>query len=97
MFRSKKRAFRVPIATLEETHNPKKLEEDRKHIIEAAIVRIMKARKTLSHQQLIGETLTQLSFFKPDPKKIRESIESLIEREFLERDQDNRDVYKYLA
>lgn len=95
---------------MDESHNPKKLEEDRGHTIEAAIVRIMKARKTLSHQQLIAEVLTQLSFFRPDVKvlfstrtqliflqKVRRHVEALIEREYLERDENNRDVYKYLA
>jgi len=96
-FSSKSLRFRVPIAALEESHNPKRLEDDRGHTIEAAIVRIMKARKTLSHQQLIAEVLTQLSFFRPDVKKVRRHIEALIEREYLERDQDNRDIYKYLA
>ena len=68
MCSSKRLQFRVPIATLEESHNPKRVEEDRGHTIEASIVRIMKARKTLGHQQLIGEVLTQLSFFRPDVK-----------------------------
>jgi cullin 1 len=62
------RKIRVPMASLDETHNPKRVEEDRSIAIEAAIVRIMKARKTLPHQQLLAEVLAQLAFFRPNPK-----------------------------
>ena len=60
-------------------------------------MRIMKARNTLGHQQLIAEVLAQLSFFKPDPKIIKRRIEALIDREYLERDADNQSTYRYLA
>ena len=77
-------------------HNPKRVEEDRSIAIEAAIVRIMKARKRLKHHQLIAEVLAQLHFFKPQPKTVKKRIEHLIEREYLERDPDDQTVYKYL-
>jgi len=77
---------------------PAGVEEDRRHLVEATIVRIMKARKTLSHNDLIGEALRQSSHrFAADAMYVKRRIESLIEREYLQRDKDDRRVYNYLA
>ena len=76
---------------------PETVQEDRKYLIEAAIVRIMKTRKRLDHLSLVTEVTRQLLIrFKPDPTLIKRRIESLIDREYLERSQDRR-VYNYLA
>jgi cullin 1 len=96
-FSSKMIKVRIPMASLDESHNAKRVEEDRTVAIEAAVVRIMKARKVLTHQQLVAEVLAQLSFFRPNPKVIKRRIENLIEREYLERDPDIANSYKYLA
>lgn len=96
-FTSNMRKIRIPMASLDSTFNTKKVEEDRSIAIEAAVVRIMKARKTLPHQQLLSEVLTQLSFFNPNPRVIKKRIEALIDREYLERSADNPSVYNYLA
>jgi cullin 1 len=53
----------------------------------------MKARKTLKHQQLQAEVLSQLAFFKPNPRVIKKRIESLIDREYLERSAEDSQVY----
>ncbi|XP_022774482.1 cullin-3A-like [Durio zibethinus] len=75
-----------------------RVEEDRKPQIEAAIVRIMKARRVLDHNNIIAEVTKQLqSRFLPNPVVIKKRIESLIEREFLERDKGDRKLYRYLA
>ena len=77
----------------------KRTDDERGIAIEAAIVRIMKQRKTLGHHQLMTETLTQLSSrFSPDVNMIKTKIEALIEREYLERGADpSKPSYKYLA
>jgi len=91
------RKIKIPPPSSEETHNKERVEEDRSIAIEAAIVRIMKARKQLTHQQLVSEVLLQLAFFKPNPKVIKQRIEHLIEREYLERDPQQASFYRYLA
>ena len=96
-FSSNMRKIRIPMASLEAAFNHKKVTEDRSNAIEAAIVRIMKARKTLPHQQLLSEVLAQLSFFEPEARIIKKRIEALIDREYLERSPDNPGVYNYLA
>jgi cullin 1 len=96
-FSCQHRKIKIPPPATEETHNKERVEEDRSIAIEAAIVRIMKMRKQLSHQQLVTEVLTQLAFFKPNPKLIKQRIEHLIEREYLERDPNQASMYRYLA
>ena len=47
----------------------------------------MKSRKEMDHNALIAEVTTQLQArFHANPNAIKKRLESLIEREFLERD-----------
>jgi len=98
--------FKVKIGTVvaqresepENLETRQRVEEDRKPQIEAAIVRIMKSRRTLDHNNIVAEVTKQLqSRFLPNPVVIKKRIESLIEREFLERDKVDRKLYRYLA
>ncbi|KAL8931686.1 MAG: hypothetical protein Q9211_006795 [Gyalolechia sp. 1 TL-2023] len=83
----------------ERQETEKRVELERGQMIEAAIVRTMKQRKELKHQQLITEVIQQLNArFSPDVVLLKKKIESLIEREYLERVGDiDRPAYRYMA
>jgi len=86
---------------LKETNDEQKATEervfqDRQYQIDAAIVRIMKMRKTLSHNLLLTELYNQLKF-PVKPPDLKKRIESLIDRDYMERDKDNANQYNYVA
>ena len=68
--------------------------DDRKLIVQAAIVRVLKMRKRLQHAHLISEVVAQLTTFKPKIAVIKRAIDQLIEKEYMERDGD---AYVYVA
>ena len=103
-FSSKFKRIKVPLISTKEVayeemaNIPHTVEEDRRHQVEAAIVRTMKARKKINHNDLVAEVTRQLyNRFSPNPPFIKKRIESLIEREYLQRDPDDNKVYNYLA
>jgi cullin 3 len=90
--------FNTNSNNINETNLTVTIEEERRHQVEAAIVRIMKARKQMNHNDLIAETTRQLNYlFLPSLQFIKKRIESLIEREFIERHPDDSRLYNYLA
>lgn len=74
-------------------------EGERKLKIEACIVRIMKSRRTLKNTDLISEVMKMSNIyqFKPETKLIKVAIEGLIDKEYLARDQSDRNVYNYIS
>jgi hypothetical protein len=70
----------------------------RKIQVDAAVVRIMKSRKTLSYTELQDLVITQLSKqFMPQPKLIKLRVEDLITREYLRRHDGDQKMLDYLA
>lgn len=83
-YRIRLNAFQMKESTEESTKVNDYILQDRQYQIDAAIVRIMKMRNTLSHKLLISELATQLQFpFKT--ADIKKRIESLIERDYMDR------------
>ncbi|KAH0784280.1 hypothetical protein KY290_003878 [Solanum tuberosum] len=98
-FTDKMRRIKIPLPPVDEKKKIiEDVDKDRRYAIDASIVRIMKSHKVLAHQQLVVECVQQLGrIFKPDVKAIKKRIEDLISREYLERDKDDPNFYKYLA
>jgi cullin 1 len=98
-FTDKMRRIKIPLPPVDEKKKViEDVDKDRRYAIDASIVRIMKSRKVLSHQQLVMECVEQLGrMFKPDFKAIKKRMEDLITREYLERDKDNPNMFRYLA
>lgn len=95
--------YRIKINTIQLKETVEEVEKthadvarDRQYQVDAAIVRIMKARKQLAHNLLVSELFGQLKF-PAKPVDLKKRIESLIEREYLARDEANPSLYNYLA
>lgn len=74
----------------------REIDESRKNFLSACIVRIMKARKQIKHNELVNEVATQaLTRFRARIIDIKKVIDYLIEKEYLRRMEN--DMYEYLA
>lgn len=92
------RRLAYPAPTLAPSKARERVDVDRRFCIDAAIVRIMKARRTLTHTELMSEVLSQLTSFRAVPKAVKERIEDLIHRDYLARNAGAQPAsYSYLA
>uniref|UniRef100_A0AAY4DIV2 Cullin family profile domain-containing protein n=1 Tax=Denticeps clupeoides TaxID=299321 RepID=A0AAY4DIV2_9TELE len=102
-FTSKRTKFKITTSMQKDT--PQELEqtrsavdEDRKMYLQAALVRIMKARKVMRHNALIQEVINQSKArFNPSISMIKKCIEVLIDKQYIERSQSSADEYSYVA
>uniref|UniRef100_U5EWS4 Cullin-2 n=1 Tax=Corethrella appendiculata TaxID=1370023 RepID=U5EWS4_9DIPT len=102
-YSNKRTKFKITAALQKETpqeveHTMNAVDEDRKMYLQAAIVRIMKSRKVLRHNALIQEILSQSKVsFAPSIAMIKKCIESLIDKQYIERAPNSGDEYSYVA
>ena len=100
-FESKSRRIRITNIMMKETKEEREktvetVSRDRLYLIDAVLVRIMKARKTILHQALIPQVMEQVKV-PAQSSDVKKRIESLIEREYMERDTKDHNRYNYLA
>ena len=69
------------------------------NILQATLTRIMKSRvgQRTTHVWLINEASRQIDLFRAQPQQIKESIEKLIEKNIMKRDENDRTCYEYIA
>ena len=101
---SKQRKVKIPMIRSKEEEKKESNQSldtfqlSRKCLLEAAIVRVMKSNKTLEHNVLITEVIKQVQGrCSVEVGQIKKCIESLIEKEYLERDSDCNSKYKYMS
>ncbi|KRX08276.1 Cullin repeat-like-containing domain [Pseudocohnilembus persalinus] len=92
-------AKRIIINPIYEKEKIKKscIDEDRGFAIEACIVRIMKSKRKLRYEEIYPEVCQLIKLFTPDLKLTKKKIESLINKDFLERDENDINVLLYKA
>nr|XP_056717915.1 cullin-4A [Euleptes europaea] len=96
LFRIKINQIQMKETVEEQVSTTERVFQDRQYQIDAAIVRIMKMRKTLGHNLLVSELYNQLKF-PVKPGDLKKRVESLIDRDYMERDKDNPNQYHYVA
>lgn len=93
--------IKVVITTLRKEENIKRATgadqtTERKHIMDATLIRIMKARRRLDNNTLLEEIFKQRLLFRPQPTQIKARIENLIERGFIRREPEDGNIFIYV-
>ncbi|SJX65621.1 related to cullin 4A [Sporisorium reilianum f. sp. reilianum] len=102
-FKNERHRIRINQIQMKETAEEQKSTEqrvflDRELILQAAAVRVLKAKKTIKHSELITEVVDQIkSRFTVDVAEIKKVFEILIDKEYMERVEGQRGTYRYLA
>lgn len=71
---------------------------ERKYAVQAAIVRVLKSRRSMRYMDLQHEVGSVLSGrFKPTAQDIKTNLEVLLEKEFVERSPDDPSIFIYVS
>ncbi|KAF9527911.1 Cullin family-domain-containing protein [Crepidotus variabilis] len=90
-------SIQAKVSPEESRRTNENIEDDRRHFLDAAIVRIMKAKKEMTFEQLKVATIEEVKkHFVPQVESIKKRIEALVEQDYLERSVD-KNKFLYVA
>lgn len=70
----------------------------RDFLLDAAIVRIMKGAKKLGHEELLNNVIKAVEkSFQAQPRFFKKRVEQMIEQDYIRRDDNDSNVYHYVA
>ena len=82
----------------------KRMEDDRRIFLQAALVRVIKKEQKIGHNKFIADTISLATArFKPSISQVKNAIEVLIDKQYIERlqpqdDKDNGEThYQYIS
>ena len=82
--------------TEEEEKAQKQVTKERTFVIQAHVVKVMKAQKNYRFLDLQTDVIRNITMFRAEPKMIKEQIEYLIQNEYMKRDETNKGMLIYL-
>ncbi|KAF7271640.1 hypothetical protein GWI33_015490 [Rhynchophorus ferrugineus] len=96
LFRIKINQLQMKESIEEQKVTEKNILVDRQFQMDAAIVRILKRKRIISHNELVAEVYNVMNL-PVAPQDLKKRIELLIDREYIKRDSDNTAMYTYIA
>jgi len=91
----------VPLRSMERREleaTQQSVDDERRYLTEAAIIRVMKTKKELAHHELVGLVMGQLAArFTADCRTVKKCIDDLINRDYMKRSQHSASTYQYVA
>jgi len=77
---------------------PATLKKKREFMLDAAMVRVMKARNVIKWAQFQTEVLKLVQKeWSPTPKELKKRLGSLMERDFIKRSEEDENLLQYIA
>ncbi len=96
-FKNDKRKFKLLRPQFDKRKAKEKVLEDRKDNIDAVIMRVMKTSSRMNAKKLLNTVMEKITQFSTTKKDIKPRFQTLMDRGFLMRDEDDPNVLCYLA